>query len=79
MSKLNDQRVALTKRIMELEDTRKLDAITRFLDGRGHLAFTDEEIAGFEAILAKHRSGDGRSVAWSMLKGRLKKEFSARG
>ncbi len=79
MSKLNDQRVALTRRIMELEDPRKLDAIAHFLDGRGHLAFTDAEIAGFESILAKHRSGEGHSVAWPTLKRRLKREFPARG
>ena len=78
MSKLNDQRVEITKRIMEMDDARKLDAIASFLDGRGHLAFTAEEIAGFEAILAKHKAGDGRSVAWSTLKRRLRKDYPLR-
>ena len=78
MSKLNDQRVAITKRIMEMDDARKLNAIAQYLDDRGHLAFTAEEIASFEAILARHRSGEGGSVAWTTLKRRLRRDFPPR-
>lgn len=75
MSKLNDQRVALTKRIMETTDPRKLDAIQRYLDERGQLEFTEEEIAEFEGIRKKHLAGIGRSTPWSDLKRQLRKEL----
>ena len=75
MSKLNDQRVALTKRIMATDDVRKLDAVVRFLDGTGHIEFTDAEIAEFESIRTKHLSGDGHSTSWSELKRELRKEL----
>lgn len=78
MSKLNDQRVAIAKRIMEVKDLRALDAIARFLDGRAHLAFSEEEVKGFEAILQAHEAGDGRSVSWAVLRKKLAREFPAR-
>ena len=78
MSKLNDQRVAITKRIMEMNDARKLDAIASYLDDRGHLTFTDAEVASFESILAKHRAGEGRSSSWPELKRRLKRDVAVR-
>lgn len=78
MSKLNDQRVAITKRIMETKDPRQLEVIASYLDGRAHLEFTPEEIKSFEEILAKHRAGEGRSSSWPEVRRRLKKEFGIR-
>jgi hypothetical protein len=48
-----------------------------YLDEQGHLNFTDAEVASFEAILAEHRAGEGRSSTWLALKRRLKRDFSA--
>ena len=78
MSKLNDRRVAIAKRIMEVKDAHALDAIAKFLDGRAHLAFTEEEVKGFEAILEAHKARDGRSVPWPVLRKRLTKELPVR-
>lgn len=77
MSKLNDQRVAITKRVMETKDPRKLEAIAHYLEGAAHLAFTNEEIAELEAIRREHLAGKGRSTSWPELKRRLKREFGA--
>ncbi len=78
MSKLNDRRVAITKRIMETKDARTLDAVAKMLEGSGHAAFSAEEVAGFEEILKAHQASDGRSVSWAVLKKRLAKELRAR-
>ena len=78
MSKLNDQRVAITKRIMELKDHRKLTAIAAYLDDKAHLGFSAEEVAGFEGLLAKHRAGAGQASNWSDLRKRLRKRFPAK-
>lgn len=78
MSKLNDRRVAITKRIMETKDARTLDAVAKILEGSGHAAFSADEVAGFEEILKAHQAGDGRSVSWTVLRRKLAKEFPAR-
>ncbi|HEX2617528.1 MAG TPA: hypothetical protein VHL57_08290 [Flavobacteriales bacterium] len=75
MSKLNDQRVAITKQIMEVKDPRKLEAIARYLDGQAHLEFTEAELASFEAIRQKHARGEGNATPWPELKRRLRKEI----
>lgn len=77
MSKLNDQRVAITKQVMETKDPRKLEAIAYYLEGTAHLEFSDEEIAELESIRRDHLAGEGRSISWPELKRRLKKEFGA--
>ncbi len=78
MGKLKEQRVAIAKRIMEVQDPRTLDAISKYLDGRAHLAFTEEEIEGFEAIREAHEAGDEQSVQWSVLRKKLAMEFRVR-
>ncbi len=72
MSKLAEKRIALAKQVLETTDAGKLEALEEVL--RGSVDFSPEQIAEFEAQLARIERGEEPTSSWSDVKKRLLKK-----
>lgn len=72
MGKLAERKVALAKQILETKDEALLDSMDALITG-GSFQLTKAELNDLDAIMERHRSGDGRSSSWPDVKKRIEK------
>lgn len=70
MGKLAERKVALAKRILETQDEALLDSLDALVSG-GTFHLSRTELDELDAIMARHRSGDGRSSPWPVVRKRM--------
>ncbi len=76
MGKLAERKVALARQILETEDDSLLDSVDALVNG-GAFHLSKRELDQLDAIMERHRSGDGRASTWPEVRKRL--EQVARG
>jgi len=79
MGKLAERKVALAEWILETQDEALLDSMDALVKGDAfHLS--KAELDDLDAIMERHRSGDGRSSPWPAVKERMERaERAERG
>ncbi|MDX9750466.1 MAG: hypothetical protein RBT71_05245 [Flavobacteriales bacterium] len=70
MGKLAERKVALVQRILETRDEALLDSLDALVSG-GTFQLSKAELDELDAIMERHRSGDGRSAEWPEVRKRV--------
>lgn len=78
MGKLAERKVALAKHILGTKDEALLDSMDALVTG-GAFRLSKEELNDLDAIMERHRSGDGRSSSWPDVKKRVQKMVRTKG